>query len=1096
MLLMKRVCVSCKTKFEGRKDAKTCSVRCRKRLQRLNTSLQNVTQNVNETVKVAEQKLEDTFVELKQDLLIPQEQTGFIEISSDISDNNHLGAYQLPKSSKVKKDLSKIKSDLKRDQLITSNKKHREVTAGLGFKRYAGLIAAILVIAVISVFWLGQKTKNNLASLQAQQDTAYSQAAATQLQLDKLSGEVDKLNLLTDNGQGIDSGIDASALTAGTLDVKRLSSSVTIQGNSINIAGGLVQLNALGALPVLSGANLTDLNANNISSGTISTARLNSLVTIQGNTFNGASGLVQLSSSGFLPALNGSALTSLTSANLTGALPAISGAALTSLSAANLTGTLPALNGAALTSLTAGNLSGALPAISGAALTSLTAGNLSGALPAISGANLTSVNASSLGGATFAAPGPIGSTTSSSGAFTTISATGQITSTLAAGTAPFVIASTDNVANLNASLLGGATFAAPGAIGSGTAGTGAFTTLTSGAQTITSSSANALAVGSNGTTNPALNIDASTASSTTGLNIKSAANGGGLALTTTSGTTNDALTLSAKGSGTLTLASGSTGDVQFFSSSNKITSAGALTVAGAIVGVGVNAGAGLLQGALGLTVTGAAVSVNASSNFATNINTGTSNTLVSIGGGSGTFALDTTNIDISSAGAITGATGVSTTTLTSTSTSNIGSGTGVVTLNSSGALGLTAASASTWTLGANALTLTSSNINVSSAGVLTLAGAQTVDVVTASAGTSSAVTIAPGDSTTNSGTGSSLTLRGSNQTGTTSVGGNLVLQGGSGTTTNGTVQIDSNATVAAAKTLTLNTHASTPAILVLGIRTNSGESTDGGATAITNGATDGAMYYNSADHRFRCYRDSAWFDCFGIPRPGSKRVVYIQSAGGGTTLNGYGDSMGTASCSTVSGGGSTAVNPTGTEPGYYQLTTDNVTGTKCSNGSKGGNSGNVAIYRAGKNMLYQTAAKIDSTSSVRVFITMGSTSGSAAGSYNTNNPAYNMIGFRYDTGTSNSSTGTDTNWMCILKDGSTMNATSSGVAPQANTLTKFEVQQIGNNYIFRINGIVVCNQTNNRPADGTLLTMNFAITPNENVSHVLSVVYFYEEEDY
>ena len=47
--------------------------------------------------------------------------------------------------------------------------------------------------------------------------------------------------------------------------------------------------------------------------------------------------------------------------------PAINGP----LDAADLTGSLPALDGSALTSLSAGNLTGALPAISGAALTGL-----------------------------------------------------------------------------------------------------------------------------------------------------------------------------------------------------------------------------------------------------------------------------------------------------------------------------------------------------------------------------------------------------------------------------------------------------------------------------------------------------------------------------------------------------------------------------------------------------------------------------------------------------------------------------------------------------------------------------------------------------
>ena len=91
--------------------------------------------------------------------------------------------------------------------------------------------------------------------------------------------------------------------------------------------------------------------------------------------------------------------------------------------------------------------------------------------------NVANLNASSLNGATFAAPGPLGSTTASTGAHTTLTCSGQITSTVAGGTAPFVITSTTNVANLNASSLNGATFAAPGAIGGTTAGSGAFTTL-------------------------------------------------------------------------------------------------------------------------------------------------------------------------------------------------------------------------------------------------------------------------------------------------------------------------------------------------------------------------------------------------------------------------------------------------------------------------------------------------------------------------------------------------------------------------------------------------------------------------------------------
>lgn len=57
------------------------------------------------------------------------------------------------------------------------------------------------------------------------------------------------------------------------------------------------------------------------------------------------------------------------------------------------------------------------------------------------------------------------------------SSSGQITSTVSTGTAPLVVASTTNVANLNASSLGGATFAAPGTIGGTTPGAATFTTV-------------------------------------------------------------------------------------------------------------------------------------------------------------------------------------------------------------------------------------------------------------------------------------------------------------------------------------------------------------------------------------------------------------------------------------------------------------------------------------------------------------------------------------------------------------------------------------------------------------------------------------------
>jgi hypothetical protein len=58
-------------------------------------------------------------------------------------------------------------------------------------------------------------------------------------------------------------------------------------------------------------ADVDTTNASNIASGTLSDSRLSSAVTTQGNTFNGASQLVQLDSSTKLPAIDGSNLTNL-----------------------------------------------------------------------------------------------------------------------------------------------------------------------------------------------------------------------------------------------------------------------------------------------------------------------------------------------------------------------------------------------------------------------------------------------------------------------------------------------------------------------------------------------------------------------------------------------------------------------------------------------------------------------------------------------------------------------------------------------------------------------------------------------------------------
>jgi hypothetical protein len=134
--------------------------------------------------------------------------------------------------------------------------------------------------------------------------------------------------------------------------------------------------------------------------------------------------------------------------------------------------------------------------------------------------------------------------------------------------------------------LNGCTLSANAFCATGTAAISS--TLTSAAHTVTSASANALAVGLNGSTNPALQVDASTASSATGLKIKSAAAAGGLALSVITSGTNDNLTLDAAGSGTITVGGTSTGAITLTRATtlSAALTYGGVTLSNSVTGTG------------------------------------------------------------------------------------------------------------------------------------------------------------------------------------------------------------------------------------------------------------------------------------------------------------------------------------------------------------------------------------------------------------------------------------------------------------------------------------------------------------------------------
>lgn len=101
------------------------------------------------------------------------------------------------------------------------------------------------------------------------------------------------------------------------------------------------------------------------------------------------------------------------------------------------------------------------------------------------------------------------------------------------------------------------------------------TTTVNGTLTVTTTSTSGMAVGANGATNPALKVDANTASSATGVKVTSAAAGAGVSVAAISSGTNEDLKVDGKGTGKVTIGGNSTGNVEL---GRATTVAGAVTV--------------------------------------------------------------------------------------------------------------------------------------------------------------------------------------------------------------------------------------------------------------------------------------------------------------------------------------------------------------------------------------------------------------------------------------------------------------------------------------------------------------------------------------
>jgi hypothetical protein len=80
----------------------------------------------------------------------------------------------------------------------------------------------------------------------------------------------------------------------------------------------------------------------------------------------------------------------------------------------------------------------------------------------------------------------------------------------------------------------------------------------------------------------------------------------------------------------------------------------AIGATGIATGLGAITSDGLITGTLGTTITGAVVNLNASSNFAVNVATGSSSGSITIGGNSNTVAVNSSDWDINATGDMTG----------------------------------------------------------------------------------------------------------------------------------------------------------------------------------------------------------------------------------------------------------------------------------------------------------------------------------------------------------------------------------------------------------------------------------------------------------